>query len=66
MSSNKSKVKVCKADEVEKKIQPLLDEGWFIKSMVAEVVSCTDSRDFSREHVTAHGSIIFSLEKSDI
>ena len=33
------KVISCKADEVDKKVQPLLDKGWEIVSVTAERVS---------------------------
>lgn len=51
---------VVEAGSAEKKIQPLLDKGWKVKSVTAQhVSSTTDSRSWAR---TDTGLIIFILE----
>jgi len=60
MISKRELVCVVEALAAEKKIQPLLDAGWRVKSVTAQNVSATtDSRAWAR---TDGGLIIFVLE----
>ncbi len=63
---NTEKIIVCNADEAQNKIQPLLDQSWKIKSMVAENVSISISMGQDswgeRERM---GKIIFILQNDE-
>lgn len=62
------KVISCKAEEVEKKVQPLLDKGWEIDKMIAERVSTSISRTSSSYGVdksTEKGLIVFVLKRNN-
>jgi hypothetical protein len=66
----KFKVVSCEANDVEETIQPLLDDGWLIKDMIAENVAITSTRtkvpDSSvgrMETEEARGLIVFHLKK---
>lgn len=39
-----SKIIVCSSDDVVKKIQPFLNDGWIVTHCVSEQVAATDSR----------------------
>lgn len=60
------KIISCKASETERKIQPLLDQGWTVINMVAEHVSISVAATGNmRDYITQdlHGQIVFILEQ---
>ena len=56
------KVISCKAEEVEKKIQPLLEQGWEIISTIAERVSVAMTSSGYTKYVEK-GLIVFVLKR---
>jgi hypothetical protein len=56
------KIVVCKSDKAQREIQPLLDEGWQVKSICAEHVSVSTTGQYNTTKCV-EGDIVFILEK---
>lgn len=68
METNR-KIIVTPAKHAEQCIQPLLNDGWYVTSMIAENVSVsmctTGDRAYTNERSVC-GEIIFLLEKENV